>query len=276
MTVIPTSLCWQGKSLKEKTEKHKRMRVDQLLVQRGLVDSRETAQRLILAGKVLAGQSPVAKASRLVDEQAPLTIQDGPKYVSRGGLKLERALDHFELDVTNTIVIDVGASTGGFTDALLQRGAGKVYAIDVGYGQIAWKLRQDPRVVLLERTNARRLARAMIPDPVDLAVVDVSFISAHLILKPLAGITNKVVLLLKPQFEAGPRDVPRGGVIRDPQVHRRVLLDFCRQLQDWQVHGMIDSPILGGDGNREFLLHLKTTKGWSAEQCEAGVEELLA
>jgi 23S rRNA (cytidine1920-2'-O)/16S rRNA (cytidine1409-2'-O)-methyltransferase len=262
--------------LKEKVEKQRKMRIDLLMVQKGLVESRETAQRLILAGKVLIGEKPVMKASQTAGPEDPVTVLEGLKYASRGGLKLEKALEEFRIDVTNTVVVDVGASTGGFTDALLQRGAAKVYAVDVGYGQLAWKLRQDPRVVLMERANARNIAPAMFSGPVDLAVMDVSFISAHLILEPLAAITREAVVLVKPQFEAGPRDVPRGGVIRDPEVHRRVLSGFCRQLHAWHVHGMIDSPIRGGEGNREFLLYLKQASGWPSERIESRIKELIA
>lgn len=262
--------------MKEKVEKAKKMRIDLLLVHKGLVESRETAQRLILAGKVLIGERPVAKASQLAAVDEAVAVLEGLKYVSRGGLKLERALEEFKIEITNKVVVDVGASTGGFTDVLLQRGAVKVYAVDVGYGQIAWKLRQDPRVVVIERTNARNLTREMFAEPVDLAAVDVSFISARLILRPLAAITRQAVVLVKPQFEAEQHDVPRGGVIRDPQVHRHVLSGFCRQLQEWYVHGMIDSPILGGDGNREFLLHLQTSAGWPQDRIDARIRELVA
>lgn len=262
--------------MKEKVEKSKKMRIDQLMVQKGLVESRETAQRLILAGKVLIGEKPVVKASQTAAPEEPLILLEGLKFVSRGGLKLEKALEDFRIDVTNNVVVDIGASTGGFTDALLQRGAAKVYAVDVGYGQLAWKLRQDPRVVVIERTNARGLTTAMFAEPVDLAVMDVSFIGAHLILEPLAAITREAVVLVKPQFEAGPQDVPRGGVIRDPVVHRRVLTEFCRQLHAWQVHGMIDSPVLGGEGNREFLVHLKQAAGWPPDRIESRIKELIA
>lgn len=262
--------------MKEKVEKQKKMRIDLLMVQKGLVESRETAQRLILAGKVLIGEKPVVKASQTAGLDEPVTLLEGLKYAGRGGLKLEKALEEFKIDVTNRVVVDVGASTGGFTDALLQRGAARVYAVDVGYGQLAWKLRQDPRVTLMERTNARSLTPSMFAEPVGLAVMDVSFISAHLILEPLAAITLEVVVLVKPQFEAGPRDVPRGGVIRDPEVHRRVLSEFCRQLHVWHVHGMIDSPIRGGEGNREFLLYLKQAEGWTSERIESRIEELIA
>lgn len=233
------------------------------------------AQRLILAGKVMIGQQRVLKSSQKAAPDEHVTVLEGPKYVSRGGFKLEKAIDSFAVSVTNKVVLDVGASTGGFTDVLLQHGARRVYAVDVGYGQLAWKLRNDPRVALLERVNARGITSEMFVDPIDLAVMDVSFIGARLILEPLARITHEVLLLFKPQFEAGPQDVPKGGVIRDAGVHRRVLTEFTGSLQPWHVHGMIDSPILGGDGNREFLLHLKTIPGWPREQVQQKIEELL-
>jgi 23S rRNA (cytidine1920-2'-O)/16S rRNA (cytidine1409-2'-O)-methyltransferase len=245
-----------------------------MLQRKGLVDSRESAQRLILAGKVLAAGLPVRKASQMIDADDDLTITESPKYASRGGLKLERALDTFSIDVSGKVVIDVGASTGGFTDVLLQQGASRIYAIDVGYGQFAWKLRQDSRVVLMERTNARHLTRDLFAEAIDMAVIDVSFIGAQKILEPLLAITQEIVLLLKPQFEAGPADVPRGGVIRKAEVHRKVLLDFYQHLSGWHVHGLIESPVLGGDGNREFLLHLFTRSGWSEETYRQRVEEL--
>lgn len=251
-------------------------RIDQLLVARGLVESRETAQRLILAGKVSIGTTLVTKASQLVSEDAELNVLEGLKYASRGGLKLEKALDAFEVDVTGKIVLDIGASTGGFADCLLQRDVKKVYAVDVGYGQLAWKLQQDPRVVVMDRTNARFLTKKKFSDAIDLAVMDVSFISAHLILEPLLAITNEVILLLKPQFEAGRQDVPKGGVIRNPALHRKVLLNFVTTLKGWSILGLIDSPIEGGSGNREFLVHLKSTEpGWSREEYVKRVEELV-
>jgi len=244
-----------------------KLRIDQLLVKRGLVESRETAQRLILAKKVLVENLPVTKSSQMVSESAEVRLVENLKYVSRGGLKLEYALDQFGIDVTAKIVVDIGASTGGFTDCLLQRGAGKVYVVDVGYGQLAWKLRNDPRIIILERTNARFLTQDMFPDPIDLAVIDVSFIGSSKILEPLTAITKEVVLLLKPQFEAGPQDVPKGGVIRDPKIHRQVLAQFYQQLETLKVYGLVESPISGSSGNREFLVHLRT------DSTEAELEE---
>jgi len=242
-----------------------------------MVDSRETAQRLILAGKVLVGEVPARKPSQLVGENEPVQITESLKYVSRGGLKLEKALQEFHIEVRNKMVLDVGASTGGFTDCLLQNGAQKVFAIDVGYGQLAWKLMQDPRVAVIDRVNARFLRKEMISESIDMAVVDVSFISAHLILAALLAITGEVILLLKPQFEAGKRDVPKGGVIRNPETHRMVLHDFFGKLRDWHVYGLTDSPIEGGSGNREFLVHLKrdASRAWDEGRYQKRVEELI-
>ena len=253
-----------------------KIRIDQLLVKRGLLESRETAQRLILARKILVNGLPAEKASQNVAEDASIEVIEGLKYVSRGGLKLEAALDTFAIAVKDKIALDVGASTGGFTDCLLQRGAKRIYAVDVGYGQLAWKLRQDSRVVVTERTNARYLTVEQFPDPIDLAVVDVSFISALKILQPLVNMTQEAIILLKPQFEAGPEDVPRGGVIRDPAIHRKVLKDFYRNLQSWKIAGVIDSPIAGASGNREFLVHLRGSnfEGLSEDDFEKRIEEL--
>ena len=253
----------------------KKQRIDQLLVKRGLVESRETAQKLILAGQVMIGQIPASKAGQLVAEDSDLRLLETLKYVSRGGLKLESALDAFEVQVAGKIVLDVGSSTGGFTDCLLQRNAKQVYCIDVGYGQLAWKLRHDPRVKVMERTNARYLTASSFPDSIDLAVMDVSFIGAHKIMDPLAGITDELVLLLKPQFEAGPADVPKGGIIRDSEIHKRVLLDFYHRIEPWQIHGLIDSPLLGGSGNREFLVHLRKEPGWNEDKFNEKVRELV-
>jgi 23S rRNA (cytidine1920-2'-O)/16S rRNA (cytidine1409-2'-O)-methyltransferase len=256
-----------------------KVRIDQLMVQRKLVDSRESAQRLILAKKVKVGDSFAIKAGQLVSEDAKVEILESLKYVSRGGFKLEKALDEFGIDVKGKTLADIGASTGGFTDCLLQRGAAKVYAIDVGYGQFSWRLREDPRVIVKERINARYLKKEDFDlSIVDLAVVDVSFISAHKILEPLAAITNEIVLLLKPQFEAGPDDVPKGGVIRDQKVHRKVLTNFFEQLKDWDVAGLSESPVQGSSGNREFLVHLKRDSAeiaiLNSEKLQEKIEQL--
>ena len=235
------------------------MRLDLLLVQRGLAESRERAQALIRAGQVLVDDQVADKPGRRVPSNAALRLRSRLPYVSRGGLKLEAALNAFGLDVAGWVVADVGASTGGFTDCLLQRGAARVYAIDVGYGQLAWKLRRDPRVVVLERTNIRFLES--LPEPVDLATVDVSFIGLELVLPAVMRLLKpqgQIVALVKPQFEAGRRQVGKGGVVRDPAVHRQVLT----RLIEWAVEhglrvlGLIPSPITGPRGNVEFLLHL--------------------
>jgi 23S rRNA (cytidine1920-2'-O)/16S rRNA (cytidine1409-2'-O)-methyltransferase len=240
-------------------------RLDVALVRRGLAPSRERARALIMAGQVYVGERLVDKPGTLVPLDAECRLAQVPgelKYASRGGLKLEKALDTFELDPSGRVALDVGASTGGFTDCLLQRGAKRVYAVDVGHGQLAWTLRNDPRVVVMEHTNIRHLTS--LPEPVECAVIDVSFISLRLVLPaivPLLAPHAWVVALVKPQFEAGKADADRGaGVISDPTVHERVL----RELQDWiarhtpfSVRGLTDSPIFGREGNREFLLYLE-------------------
>ena len=265
--VLLPSIFWNVKN---------KIRIDQLLVKRGLLESRETAQRLILARKILVNGLPAEKASQNVAEDASIEVIEGLKYVGRGGLKLEAGLDAFKIDVKDRIAVDVGASTGGFTDCLLQRGAKRVYAVDVGYGQLAWKLREDSRVTVIERTNARYLTVDHFTDPIDIAVVDVSFISALKILDPLIDITQEAIILLKPQFEAGPDDVPRGGVIRDAAIHRKVLRNFFLKLPNWKVAGLIASPISGTSGNREFLVHLKGSnfEGLSEKDLEKRIEEL--
>jgi len=256
-------------------EKSRKTRIDQLLVKRGLVDTRESAQRLILAGKVKIGEQFAQKAGQRVEPDAEIHLLEPLKYAGRGGTKLEKALDSFRIDVKDKVILDVGASTGGFTDCVLQRGARRVFAVDVGYGQLAWKLRQDPRVTVIDRTNARHLERDLFPETIDLAVMDVSFISATKILPALVLIADEAIVLIKPQFEAGPRDVPSGGVIRDPQIHRRVLCELYQRLEGWKVHGLIDSPILGGSGNREFFVHLKQTDGLNEKEYEQRVGEIV-
>ena len=235
-------------------------RLDVLLVMRGLVESRSAAQKLILAGEVFLGENRADKPGMAVPNDAHIHIRRGLPYVSRGGLKLEAALDAFALDVSDLTCADVGASTGGFTDCLLQRGAARVYAIDVGYGQLAWKLRQDPRVIVMERTNARYLES--LAERVDLATIDASFISLTLILPKVYGWLKpdgQVVTLVKPQFEAGRDQVSRGGVVRDPAVHlgvlRRVLT--WANTQGLTPLGAIRSPMRGPAGNVEFLAHFK-------------------
>ena len=237
----------------------KKERLDQILVKLSLVESRSKAQALIMAGNVRLEGQVARKAGQKVALDAQIQVVKSLPYVSRGGLKLEGALNEFGYDPTNQCCADVGACTGGFTDLLLQRGAKKVYAIDVGYGQLAWKLRQDSRVVVIERTNARYLKR--LEDPIDLVVMDVSFISIRLLLPVLAqwlAPKGHVITLVKPQFEAGRQDVGPSGVIRDPRIHRKVLqniVDYATT-HNWQVHDATVSPIHGQRGNQEFFLWL--------------------
>ena len=235
-------------------------RIDQLLVDRGLVESRTRAQALILAGLVFAGERKVAKAGEQVAPDVPLEVRgrDHP-WVSRGGVKLAHGLDHFGWDVTGAVAIDVGSSTGGFTDVLLTRGAARVYAVDSGTNQLAWKLRQDPRVVVLEQTSARILTAGHIPEPVDLIVCDASFIGLAKVLdRPLSFTTPpaRLLALVKPQFEAGRDEVGKGGVVRDPAIHARVCDEIADWVtaQGWDVAGVTPSSITGPEGNVEFLL----------------------
>ena len=237
-----------------------KLRADQLLVARELAESRTRAQALILAGAVFSGERRVAKAGDLLAEDAPLEVKgrDHP-WVSRGGVKLDHGLTHFGFDVTGAVALDIGSSTGGFTDVLLSRGAVKVYAIDVGTNQLAWKLRQDPRVVVHEQTNARYLDASIVPEPVDVVVCDASFIGLGKVLGPALGLAKpgaKLVALVKPQFEAGREEVGKGGVVRDPAVHRRVCEEAAEWVasQGWTVLGVTESPITGPEGNVEFLL----------------------
>jgi len=237
-----------------------RVRADQLLVSRGLAESRTRAQALIMAGAVFSGERKVAKAGEMLAEDAPLEVRgkDHP-WVSRGGIKLDYGLTHFGFDVTGAVALDVGSSTGGFTDVLLTRGATKVYAVDVGTNQLAWKLRQDPRVVVLEQTNARHLTAEHVPEPVDVVVCDASFIGLAKVLDAplkLAKPGAKLVALIKPQFEAGREEVGKGGVVRDPAVHKRVCDEAVEWVasEGWTVLGLTQSPITGPEGNVEFLL----------------------
>jgi len=244
-----------------------KIRLDKLLVERGMVASRERAQALILAGKVLVGEQKIEKSGTSVEADAVLRVLgDDLKYVSRGGLKLESALEHWHIDVRGQVCLDVGASTGGFTDCLLQRGAARVIAVDTGYGQMDFRLRQDPRVRLLEKTNARYLKRDHIGEPVDFIAVDVSFISATLVLPvviraampDLRGDKRRhVVVLVKPQFEAGRSAVGKGGIVRDESAQLASVEKVRKCLVAIGAKGteFVDSPILGAEGNREFLLH---------------------
>jgi len=239
-------------------------RADQLLVDQGLAESRAKAQALILAGVVFTGEQRVDKAGTSFDDgiELRLTGRDHP-WVSRGGLKLAHAIEHFAIAPGGLTALDIGASTGGFTDVLLAHGAGKVHAVDVGRGQLAWKLQQDPRVVVHDSTNARYLTRAKIPDPIDLVTCDASFIGLSTILPaPLAltAETAALVALIKPQFEAGAGRVGKGGVVRDPEIHREVcdrVTGWIAAQPEWRVVGIAESPITGPAGNKEFLLYAR-------------------
>lgn len=239
-----------------------KVRLDQLLVQRGLVETRARAQARILAGDVLVGDRPVTKAGTAIPETAEIRLRgEALPYVSRGGLKLAGALDAFAIDPAGWVCFDAGASTGGFTDCLLQRGAAKVYAVDVGTNQLHWKLRSDPRVVSMEQVNLRTWDAARIPERCRLLVADLSFISLKLAIPPILPSLEaqaQAALLVKPQFECGREDVGTGGIVRDGAVHRRVLEDTWAFFRDTALRPVdwCPSPILGGEGNREFLLHL--------------------
>lgn len=253
-------------------------RLDVLLVEKGLVESRQKAQALIMAGQVYVKGQKVDKAGSPTDPEAPVEVRgDGLKYVSRGGYKLEKAMNTWPIILEGKVCADIGASTGGFTDCMLQNGASKVYAVDVGYGQFAWKLRQDPRVVCLERTNARYLTTEQIPDPLDFFSVDVSFISLSLILPPLRPLMaqgGQGVCLIKPQFEAGKDKVGKKGVVRDKKVHLEVLEHFLDHAEQagFAVKGLTYSPIRGPEGNIEYL-------GWLSaegdENCQVDLAELV-
>jgi 23S rRNA (cytidine1920-2'-O)/16S rRNA (cytidine1409-2'-O)-methyltransferase len=241
-------------------EKSPKTRLDVLLVDRGLVVSRERARALILAGAVLVNEEPVDKAGTLITDSAAVRIrgEDHP-YVSRGGVKLKGALDTFCIRVEGFSALDVGASTGGFTDCLLQEGARKVYAVDVGYGQIAWKLRNDPRVVLFERTNIRHFSGVGVDEPVDIAVIDTSFISLRHVVPTVIQFVREggnILALVKPQFEVGKGEVGKKGVVRDPAVHLRVVGELTAFFaeQRLQVRGTCESPLTGPEGNKEFFI----------------------
>jgi 23S rRNA (cytidine1920-2'-O)/16S rRNA (cytidine1409-2'-O)-methyltransferase len=261
-----------------------RKRLDQLLVERGLAETRTRAQALILGGHVRVGDGATARTDRkagdLVETTIALEVEAPPPFVSRGGLKLRAALDAFGLEPVGLVCLDVGSSTGGFTDLLLQRDAAKVYSVDVGRGQLAEALRHDPRVVSMERTNARALGPGVLPTPVDMAVVDVSFISLDRILRPVATcfgpLGGRIVALVKPQFEAGRQQV-RDGVVRDPQIHRQTLETVARYALGLglKLRGAVASPLTGPAGNREFFLELEVPAGFAAgnvEQVELSAE----
>ena len=241
----------------------KKIRLDTLLVERGLAETRAKAQALILAGAVWNGDRKLDKAGVAVPAELTVELRgrDHP-WVSRGGVKLAHALDHFTLDVTGLVALDIGASTGGFTDVLLSRGATRVYAVDVGHGQLAWKLRQDPRIVVLERTNARHLTTKEIPEAPDLVVCDASFIGLETVLPAALSLARPhalLIALIKPQFEVGPARVGKGGVVRDPALHREVCARIAAWLENigWAVQGIVESPIRGPEGNVEFLVHAR-------------------
>ncbi len=243
-----------------------RKRLDRILIDRGLVLSRERARGLILSGKVVVDGRRIDKAGTLIHEDSAIEIieKDIP-YVSRGGLKLERGLEEFNIRLEGKIAIDVGASTGGFTDCLLKKGISKVYAVDVGYGQLAWELRNDPRVIVIERKNIRHITTSDIGERVDLAVIDVSFISLKLVLpvvKDLLKRDGEIIALIKPQFEVGKGEVGKGGVVRDTKKHREVVSGislFAKEI-GFTISGLTKSPILGPKGNVEFLIYLGKNK----------------
>ena len=244
-------------------------RLDVLVTERGLVESRQKAQALIMAGQVFSGERKLDKAGMPVDESIPLEIRGQTlKYVGRGGLKLEKAMEVFPIDLNGSIAADIGSSTGGFTDCMLQNGASKVYSVDVGYGELAWKLRSDSRVVVLERTNARYLDHEQIPDELDFASIDVSFISLKLIFPAVHHLLKEnghVVSLIKPQFEAGREFVGKKGIVRDPKVHRMVLEQYLENAENagFSVLDITYSPITGQEGNIEYLGFLQKGAGHS-------------
>jgi 23S rRNA (cytidine1920-2'-O)/16S rRNA (cytidine1409-2'-O)-methyltransferase len=239
--------------------KRSKQRIDILLVERGLVESREKAKALLLAGAVRVDGQRVDKPGQSVAVDSSIDIAETQRYVSRGGIKLEAALAHFNVDPSGKICLDVGASTGGFTDCLLQNGAARVYAFDVGAGQLDWKLRNDARVIVREGVNARYLSRQDLPEPVDLAVCDVSFISATLIapaIAPLLQPNGEMIILIKPQFEVGRDQVGKGGIVRDPKLHTEACTRVERAVRTLGFRtAIMESPILGAEGNREFLLY---------------------
>ncbi len=250
-------------------QRRPKVRLDMLLVDRGMFDSREKAQRAVLAGSVRVGGQPVGKPGTKVPDDSTLETRAKERYVSRGGTKLEGALAHFQLELAGAVCLDVGASTGGFTDCLLQHGASRVYAYDVGHGQLDWKIRSDPRVVVREKLNVRYLRPEDVPEPVSLCVIDVSFISLTLILPPVAGVLGgndarsprAIVALIKPQFELERAAVGRGGIVRDAEAHLRAVEKVRHfvegSLPGWRWTGVMDSPILGTEGNKEFLACLQ-------------------
>ncbi len=238
-----------------------KVRLDKLLLEKNLAPSRQKAQALIAAGQVLVNNRLVDKSGTIVEDSVTVEVKESCPYVSRGGYKLEAGLEYFNIKPAGFVCLDIGASTGGFSDCLLQNGAAKIYAVDVGYGQLAWTLRQNPRVVVMERTNARYLTTENFADRIDFAVIDAAFISLKLLIPPLLPLFRKqisILALIKPQFEVGRGKVGKGGVVRDPVLHQEVIDEivvFCKTL-GLQSRGVIPSPILGPKGNKEFLIHL--------------------
>ena len=255
-------------------------RVDVVMLERGLAESRTRAQALIMAGRVRVGDRVLSKPGDMIDEATPLAVeQPETAYASRGGEKLAFALDRFGLDVAGLVALDVGASTGGFTDVLLRRGAKRVYAVDVGYGELAWSLREDPRVVVMERTNIRYLES--LPEQPDLATIDVSFISLEKVLPVvwrLLGPEGLVVALIKPQFEAGRGAVGKGGIVRDPKTHRDVLerVTAFAAAGGWHTRGLVASPVLGRSGNREFLAYWSKVPAGAPFDVAAAIDAAVA
>ncbi len=238
-----------------------KIRLDQLLVQKGLADSRGKAKALIMAGLAKVDGIRIDKAGRLVPATASVELKGTHPFVSRGGQKLDAAIQHFAVDIKDKTMLDVGASTGGFTDCLLQNGAQRVIAVDVGYGQLDWKLRQDPRVEVLEKTNIRYLKAEDLDAPIHGAVIDVSFISLKLVAPPVSDILEEesfIIALIKPQFEVGKGQVGKGGVVRNPDLHKEVIeqIKTFFETLGWTIQGHIPSPLLGPKGNREFLIHM--------------------
>lgn len=243
-----------------------KIRLDQLLFKKGITESREKARALIIEGKVIVNGEKIEKPGSMVDESAEITIcGETLPYVSRGGLKLEHALKEFSINVRQKVAMDVGASTGGFTDCLLQHGAKRVYAIDVGYGQLAWKLRTDPRVIPIERTNIRYLSRDKIPEDIDIVTVDVSFISLKLVIPKVIEFLKpggEIIALIKPQFEVGRGEVDRGGIVKDPEKRRKAVEEIKRFFEtlNLNVIGTVESPIKGQKGNIEYLIYAKVAQ----------------
>jgi 23S rRNA (cytidine1920-2'-O)/16S rRNA (cytidine1409-2'-O)-methyltransferase len=240
----------------------KKARIDHALVERGFFESRERAQRAIMAGEVRVGEQPITKAAAMIDVDAVISVAQSPQFVGRGAMKLSGALDFFKIDPSGKVALDIGASTGGFTDCLLQRDAAKVFAVDVGRGQLAWKIRNDPRVVVLEKVNARFLSREHVPQPVDLSVIDVSFISLTLILPrafELITPDGVILALIKPQFELQRKDVGRGGIVGEPALHEKAqqkIVKFAEEAK-YDVVGLVPSAITGTDGNQEFFICIR-------------------